>query len=225
MNIIRPATHLIVVAIAALAVVACRAPNSSSTGQQDQVQPQPQPMTPAPQGSVPAGTRMLVRLTQPLDSQRQGAGHRFTAVLEADLMANTGIAVAKRGSTVYGQLAQAKKSGRLAGKSEMTIVLTDVLVNNQLAPIRASGVQATTENTGKSTVGATAAGAAIGGIAGGSKGARRGAAVGLGASVLTSGNQIKIPAGTILEFTLADHLVPPGATGTQPEKAESSDKK
>ncbi len=51
-------------------------------------------------------------------------------------------------------------------------------------------------------------GAAIGGIAGGSDKARKGAALGLGASVLTQGNQVRIAAGTLLEFQLADHLVP-----------------
>ena len=35
---------------------------------------------------------------------------------------------------------------------------------------------------------------------------RRGA-IGLGTAVLTRGNQINIPAGTILDFQLADHLV------------------
>ncbi len=47
----------------------------------------------------------------------------------------------------------------------------------------------------------------MGGIANGSTGARRGAAIGLGMSVLSQGNQIVMPSGTILDFQLADHLV------------------
>ncbi len=42
---------------------------------------------------------------------------------------------------------------------------------------------------------------------GGMKGRKRGAAWGLAASALSRGNQRAIPAGTILEFQLGDHLV------------------
>ena len=48
--------------------------------------------------------------------------------------------------------------------------------------------------------------AAVGGLANGSKGAKNAAKVGLGASLLTSGNSINIPAGTLLEFQLAAPL-------------------
>jgi len=49
--------------------------------------------------------------------------------------------------------------------------------------------------------------AAIGGLLRGSKGAKRGAKVGAGVSILTGGQQISIPAGTVLEFTLVGDLV------------------
>ena len=193
---------VLVLTVCTLAVCGCK----SSTGSSNLVETQVV-TTPAPEGAIPAGTRLMVRTTQPLDSRRQGAGHRFNAVLEADLVGPDGAVVAKRGTTVYGQLAQAKQAGRLAGKTEMTIVLTDLLIDNKLTPIRTSAVQAVGEGAGKGTVGRVGAGAAIGGIANGSKGARRGAAIGLGTAVLTRGNQINIPAGTILDFQLADHLV------------------
>ncbi|MBW2220378.1 MAG: hypothetical protein JRF40_12965, partial [Deltaproteobacteria bacterium] len=67
---------------------------------------------------------------------------------------------------------------------------------------------AVTDNTAKNTVGKTARFAAIGALADGKKGARTGAKVGVGVSVLTSGNQINIPAGTLLDFTLAAPLTP-----------------
>jgi len=84
-----------------------------------------------------------------------------------------GVVVAPRGSTVFGVLAEAKKSGRLAGKSELTTVLTDIMINNQLVPIATSGVK-----------------------------------VGVGASILTSGSQVYIPRGTLLEYTLGAELRP-----------------
>ncbi len=199
-------THHVNLALAAsaLTLVACAGTSPSSS----QTQPQTVVTTPPPEGSVPAGSRMMVRMTQSLNSGRQGAGTRFTATLEANLVDTDGTVVAERGATVYGQLAQAQSAGRLAGRSEMTIILTDILIDNQLVPIRTSSVQAVSQqSSGGGTARNVAAGAAVGGIASGSSGARRGAAVGLGVSALSRGGQINIPAGTILDFQLGDHLV------------------
>jgi hypothetical protein len=49
--------------------------------------------------TVPAGTRILVRMVDSLDSSKQKSGYRFTASLETDLRAED-IVVAPRGSTV-----------------------------------------------------------------------------------------------------------------------------
>ena len=80
------------------------------------------------------------------------------------------------------------------------------MINNQLVPIRTSAVKAVSEETGKSTVGRTTRAAAIGGLIDGSSGAKTGAKVGAGASLLTSGSQVYIPRGTLLEYTLANDL-------------------
>ncbi len=157
--------------------------------------------------TVPAGTYLMVKLDSALNSKQHKAGHKFTATLEGDIVVNNTV-VAPRGSKVYGQLTESKKSGRLAGKSEMQITLTQILINNQLKPIVTSGVKAVTDNTAKNTVGKTARFAAIGALADGKKGARTGAKIGAGVSVLTSGNQINIPAGTLLDFTLGAPLTP-----------------
>jgi hypothetical protein len=75
-------------------------------------------------------------------------------------------------------------------------------------PIRTSAVKAVSENTGKQTVGRTARAAAVGGLIDGSSGAKTGAKVGLGASILTSGSQVYIPRGTLLEYTLGAEFRP-----------------
>jgi hypothetical protein len=155
---------------------------------------------------VPAGSRLMVRTAQDLDSKRQRAGFKFTARLEGNLTAADGTVIATSGSTVYGQLAEARSSRRVAGRSEMTIVLTDVMVNNQLVPITTSAVKAVTDSTGGDTARRVARGAAVGALIDGSKGAKTGAKVGAGVSILTSGNQIYIPRGTLLEFSLGQAL-------------------
>mgnify|MGYP000592630128 CR=1 FL=1 len=154
---------------------------------------------------VPVGTRVVVKTSTSIDSRKHKEGHKFTVRLEADLVANN-VVIAPRGSTLYGVIAQAKSSGRALGKSSLEITFTDIMLNNQMKPITTSSVKAVTESTTKSTVGKSARFAAIGGLANGSKGAKDGAKIGLGVSLLTKGNSINIPAGTLLEFQLAAPL-------------------
>ncbi len=74
----------------------------------------------------------------------------------------------------------------------------------QVIPIRTTGLQAQTQNEAGRTVGRTARAAAIGGLIDGRSGARTGAKVGAGASILTGGQSINVPRGTILEVDLAE---------------------
>lgn len=158
--------------------------------------------------TVPAGTTFMVRTREALDTSRHRAGHKFTAVLEGDLVAN-GTVVAPKGSTVYGELTEAKQAGRLAGKSEMTITFTGLMINNQIRPMQTGAVQAVSESgSGRNTVGKVAGGAIIGGLIDGKSGARTGAKVGAGVAVLTRGASINIPAGTLLEVPLAAPFTP-----------------
>ncbi len=150
---------------------------------------------------APAGTRVIARTHTSINSRQHKAGHKFTARLEADMVVD-GVVIAPRGSTLYGLVNAASKSGRLLGKSTVELEFTDIMINNQMLAIATTGVKAVTEGTGKKTVGTTARTAAIGGLINGSKGAKDGAKVGLGVSILTSGNSVNIPAGTMLEFQL-----------------------
>ena len=158
--------------------------------------------------TVPAGTHLMIKMTQTINSRQHSAGHKFTAVLEGALAANNTV-VAPHGTKVYGQLIQAKQAGRVRGRSQMTIELIHMLINNQRKPIQTSNVQAVASSgSAGNTVGKTARGAAVGGLIGGSSGARTGAKVGVGASVLTRGSSINIPTGTLLDFTLAAPFTP-----------------
>jgi hypothetical protein len=68
--------------------------------------------------TVPAGTRILIRMIDSIDSSKQKTGNRFTASLETNLQAED-VVVAPRGSTVYGRLAQASSSGKMSGSSQL----------------------------------------------------------------------------------------------------------
>jgi hypothetical protein len=158
---------------------------------------------------VPAGTRVLIRTTDSIDSKKQKAGTRFTATLETNLVAND-MVVAPRGTTVYGQLVSAKSAGRMAGGAELTLELTDILINGTAYPLVSNTYQieggGQGSNTAKKIVGGAGLGALIGGLAGGGKGAGigvlAGAAGGTALSAAGKGKQISIPSETLLEFRL-----------------------
>lgn len=156
--------------------------------------------------SVPAGTILMVRTQETLDTRKQGAGHKFTAKLEGDLVVD-GTVAAPSGSIVYGQISEAKQSGRLVGKSEMALTFTGLMINNQIRQISSGEIKAVASSTsGRDTARKAAGGAIIGGLIDGSDGAKTGAKVGLGVAVVTRGSSINIPAGTLLEVPLTAPL-------------------
>jgi hypothetical protein len=152
--------------------------------------------------TVPAGTRLVIRTTETIDTRQHSAGHRFRGQLEGAIVVD-GVQAIPRGTFVHGRIAQAGQSGRLAGSSNLAIEFTDLMIDDVLVPISTSGLQAQGQNEAARTVGRTARAAAIGGLIDGSSGARTGAKVGAGASILTSGSSINVPRGTILEVNLA----------------------
>lgn len=163
---------------------------------------------PAPTISVPAGTRLVVRMSDTVDSSRHGAGHRFRGQLESAVVVN-GVTVLPRGTIVHGQVMGAQQAGRAVGSSELSLAFTDVMIDDVLHPISTEGMNARTSGEGARTVGRTARAAALGGLIGGRSGARTGAAVGVGASILTSGASVNVPRGTIVDTSLRVALVLP----------------
>ena len=159
--------------------------------------------------TVPAGTRILIRTIDPIDTTKQKTGYRFTASLEANLQADD-VVVAPRGTTVYGRLAEASSAGRMSGSSQLTLELTDIMVNDTTYPVLTSTYQIKGKGEGKKTagkiLGGTGLGALIGGIAGGGTGAAIGALAGAagGTAVAASkkGEQLQIPSESLIEFTL-----------------------
>ncbi len=162
----------------------------------------------AGQVTVPAGTRLVIRTSDTIDSNQHSAGHRFRGQLEGALVVD-GVTVAPRGAVVHGRIAQAQQARRATGSSELTVEFTDIMIDDQLFPISTGDLSAQTDGEAGRTVRRTARAAAVGGLIGGSSGARTGARVGVGASILTSGASVNIPRGTILETTLAAALTVP----------------
>jgi len=165
---------------------------------------------PAPKRvSVPAGTRILVRTIDPIDSSKQKTGDRFTGTLETNLVANDEV-VAPWGTKVYGRLAQASSAGRMSGSSQLTLELTDIVIGGTAYPLLTSTFeikgQGEGSKTAKKVVGGAGLGALIGGIAGGGKGALIGMGAGTAAGTVVAGSkkgqQLSIPSESLIEFRL-----------------------
>jgi hypothetical protein len=159
--------------------------------------------------SVPTGTRLTVRTIDSIDSDRNRVGDKFAATLDQPLYVND-LLVAPRGANVYGRLEEAREAGHLAGKAQLRLSLTGIVVNGQTYALTtgdyALSGKSRSGDTAKKVGGGAALGAVIGAIAGGGKGAAIGAGVGAGAGtavqVATQGDQVHVPSETLLEFAL-----------------------
>ena len=159
--------------------------------------------------TVPAGTRILVRMIDSIDSTKQRSGQRFMASLETNLRVGKTV-VAPRGTKVYGRLVYGSSAGRFAGSSQLTIELTDIVIDGNAYPLLTSAYEIKGSGEGKNTarnvIGGTGLGALIGGLAGGGKGAGigalAGAAGGTALSATKEGEQVSIPSESLVEFRL-----------------------
>lgn len=155
---------------------------------------------------VPAGTNIMVRMLDTVDSSKDPQGSRFTAVLETNLAVN-GTTIVPAGNTVYGQLAVAEQAGRATGSSNLQLVLTDIVVNGTAYPIYTSDYEvkgnSSTKRSAKRLLGGAGLGAIIGGIAGNAgMGAAIGATAGAVGSVVQKGQSIKVESETLISFRL-----------------------
>ncbi len=159
--------------------------------------------------TIPAGQSLLVRMIDGVDSSKNHVGDVFHASLETDLNVSNSI-VARKGTDVYGRLANAQEAGHLSGSAELQLELTRMVIDGKDYPIVSSDYSLRGKGRGSDTAkkvgGGAVAGAIIGAIAGGGKGAAIGAGVGsaagAGVQVFTRGQQVKVPSETLLEFRL-----------------------
>ena len=159
--------------------------------------------------TIPAGQSLLVRMIDSVDSSKNHVGDVFHASLETDLNVSNSI-VARKGTDVYGRLANAQEAGHVSGSAELQLELTRIVIDGKDYPIVSSDYSLRGKGRGSDTAkkvgGGAVAGAIIGAIAGGGRGAAIGAGVGsaagAGVQVFTRGQQVKVPSETLLEFRL-----------------------
>jgi outer membrane lipoprotein SlyB len=168
---------------------------------------------PAPKPVVLAeGTKINVRLTQPIDVDVSYAGQTFKAVVDDPVTVN-GVIVVPRGAAAALQAVAVKQSGSMKGSDKISLKLHSLSIGGQVYDVSSGYVESKGKGEGKKTGrkigGGAGLGAIVGGIAGGGEGAAIGAAVGAvtGAAVSAGGEEhLKIDAETRLQFALAASL-------------------
>lgn len=161
---------------------------------------------PNPALTLPAGTKLLVRLNESLDSSSAILGQSWTGTLVNDVVVGNRVAL-KSGTPVDGLVVKVKRGGHLRDSGELSIRL--IRVND--GAVASDVLTRDKEGHWKSGVtkvgGGTAIGALIGGLTGGPTGAVVGGAAGAtgGAIAAASGGskkQAEIKAEDALTFTV-----------------------
>jgi hypothetical protein len=101
-----------------------------------------------PMVTVPAGTSILIRMKDTVDSSKNPVGYRFTASLETNLQVG-GVIFAPARTTAHGRLAQSKEAGRVGGSSELQLELTDIIIGGSAYPVLSSNYEVKGSSSGK----------------------------------------------------------------------------
>src|SRR6266581_1345512 len=111
--------------------------------------------------TVQAGTSILIRMVDSVDSSKNPVGYRFTATLETNLAAG-GVVAAPAGTTVHGRLSQSKEAGRVGGSSELQLELTDIVIGGTAYPVLSTNYEVKGSSSGKKTAKRVLGGAGLG---------------------------------------------------------------
>jgi hypothetical protein len=79
---------------------------------------------------LPTGTEVSVRIADRVDSNRLHTGDLLTGIVDPSLMLNDHVVI-PRGTEAHMRLVENKKGGHVAGKAEVQIELTGLVMNGQ----------------------------------------------------------------------------------------------
>ncbi|HEX3092160.1 MAG TPA: hypothetical protein VHW72_06035 [Candidatus Angelobacter sp.] len=154
---------------------------------------------------IPSGSHATVRLNTSLSSATAHTGEVWGGTLTHDI-AEHGKVLVRAGAPVKGKVTYVNRSGRLHKPGALSLRLTSI--NGEI--VYSSRVSREGKSHTKSNVtkigGGAGAGALIGAVAGGGKGAAigagAGAAAGTGVAAATGKEEVRIPAESVLTFTI-----------------------
>lgn len=182
--------------------------------------PAPPPPPPAPiEVTAPAGTPVLVTITEELRASKNSVGDGFTGVLQEPVKGSGGAVIFPRGAHVVGTVVASKGQGKFKGSGALGIQVTSISGMH----VGVSEYEKEQSGKGKRSTamiaGGGGGGALIGGIAGGGKGALIGGLIGAGAgtaaAAFTGNKDVVIPS----ESTISFHLTAPVTVTVTPKEA------
>jgi hypothetical protein len=159
--------------------------------------------------TVPKGTLLMLRTSEPVSSKNAKEGTPVEFVLIRDVVAG-GVLAIPRGATIHGLVTGATKAGELAGSAELSLKLTSLELGGQTYPLDTDEFKVTGPNKAGQTAGSAITGGLVGTIIGCAAGRGVGCAIGAGvgaaagtaASAASSGPSAWIPAEARVDFHL-----------------------
>jgi hypothetical protein len=162
----------------------------------------------APMAVIPAGTDVLVRVNETIDSRTADEGRVYSARLDQDLLDTSGNVAVRKGASAEVLVRQV-----VSGK-DLVIDLQALSVDGHRYFVTAEDYEQTrkhkgiglNQRTGVMVGGGTIFGSIIGALAGGGQGAAIGALSGAAGGglteIFTRGKAVKVPAEAVLTFKL-----------------------
>ncbi|PYY10657.1 MAG: hypothetical protein DMG61_21175 [Acidobacteria bacterium] len=166
--------------------------------------------------TIPAGTEVDVRTTEPIDSKTASVGQKFSANLYADVLDSSGVVIIPNGSDAE-LVIESSAPGSTTHASELVLDMDSLTVSGTRYLVATNDVTrngnqglGANRRTAEMVGGGAALGTLIGVLVGHGKGAvigaGVGAAAGAGGQVLTKGKNVQVPAETVLNFKLERDL-------------------
>ena len=155
--------------------------------------------------TIPAGSHATVRLNTSLSSATAHTGEVWGGTLTHDIV-DHGKVVVHAGAPVKGKVTYVNRSGRLHKPGALTLRLSSINGETVYSSRVTREGKSHTKSNATKIGGGAGAGALIGAVAGGGKGAAigagAGAAAGTGVAAATGKQEVRIPAESVLTFTI-----------------------
>ena len=162
--------------------------------------------------TLPAGTLLQLRTSEPVDSKRAKDGEPVQFMVIQDVTMG-GVLAIPRGAVVHGVIAEHKNvgSGSMGGSSSLALTLTSLDLGGRNYPLESDQFKVKAPNKAGQTVGSALTGGVIGTIIGCAVGRGAGCAIGAGAGVAGGtalgaaepGYRAWIPAEALVTFHIA----------------------
>jgi hypothetical protein len=201
-------------AIASVACATSSTPRASTPERTSQASSQapssPTTVNESTPGTIPAGQEIDVRLRNTLSSETATVEQRFETTTVVDLVQD-GRVIVPAGSVVQGVVSDVDKAGRIDRDGSLTLTFDRMNVRGRNRDIRGSATQIFESRGIREEGTVAAAGAGVGGVVGGIIGGVKGAITGIligggGVVAATEGEDVELPAGTVLRMRLDEQL-------------------